>query len=501
MMMMARPRKDATSESSEDHSVPEPIKPPLNNEDSAQPQRLETDDDASSTKEEEEEDDDEDDGGPIKLYKSPRFKGYLTIVLASVINYNAAVLSRDTINITSVPASATQQAYAKAVALVSAIITGSVVLCHLDRYSPLQNVWKQSFLSPDSYTELVIICFLLFWWFVATVVQTSVRGIAGDGKEQYNLYYSTWVCLWTTIWTLERKLIEPPYNLPTIRGFVTSWPSRAPGWIAIFVSCFFTLWWYVDHFLNTAQDPDRIAGSLQPFYATIPKSQYQWLVFVAAFTLLPSAVFIFVEIFRETKDDVKGRLETVLEGFCLLLLTAAWIPSVIVATTPGGFASLVGNAYFWTWATTVFVMETFLWFIHDFRGRVHKALVEKEKEYQNHQQQVLAKSKGMAATTTTTTITTNGGSPTNTNTNTSEEEEEEDTTSEEYYDSTVFANNIIHPEDRYVSPVATPPRFATEYATTMEMEMEMDEDEVAREMRLKQSNTNAYFDTLDDILE
>jgi hypothetical protein len=492
---MAQPQNDADEagpssnndekkvEEARVESSPEPIEPPLN--DNAQPQGDDEDGENASTNEDEDEEE-----GPIKLYKSPRFKGYLTIALASVINYNAAVLSRDTINITSVPASDKQQAYAKAVAMVSAIITGSLVLCHLDRYSPLQNVWKQSF-SPESYKELFIIGFLLFWWFVATVVQTSVRGIAGDGKEQYNLYYSTWVCLWTTIWTLERKLVSD-FNYPTIRGFVTSWPYRAPGWIAIFISCFFTLWWYVDLFINTAQHPDNIADSLKPFYSTIPKSQYQWLLFVAAVTLLPSAVFIFVEIVR-TRDDVKGSLETVLEGFCLLLLTAAWIPSVIVATTPGGFASLVGNAYFWTWATTVFVMETFLWFIHDFRGRVHKALVEKEKEYQKHQQEVLTKSKLMAATTTaTTTGATTGDSHTNTTPSQEEGEELEDTSEDDY---PIFTTH----EDRYVShnPVDTPPRFTTEYANAAEDE----EDEVAREMRLKQSNMNAYFDTLDDILE
>ena len=71
--------------------------------------------------------------------------------------------------------------------------------------------------------------------------------------------------------------------------------------------------------------------------------------------------------------------------------------SVIVATTPGGFASLVGNAYFFTWLTTVFVMETSLWFIHDFRGSVHKALDEKNLEYKLQQEKVLQQSKQMIA--------------------------------------------------------------------------------------------------------
>jgi hypothetical protein len=61
------------------------------------------------------------------------------------------------------------------------------------------------------------------------------------------------------------------YDYPTMRGFITSRPYRAPGWIAIFISCFFTLFWFVDLFINTAQNKDRISETLEPFYETIPK--------------------------------------------------------------------------------------------------------------------------------------------------------------------------------------------------------------------------------------
>ena len=356
----------------------------------AKGQDEEEEEEEENEEDEEERDEENEEEKPLKLYKSPRLKGYLTILLASIINYNAAKLAAKPIATTSVPASETQQRYAQTVALWSAITTGILIVAHLDTYSPLQKFYNIG-LAPKSYWELGIIISLLVWWSVATIVQTSVRGIAGDGKEQYNLYYSTWLCLWTMIWTLERKLCD--FGWSTIRGFVTSWPYRAPGWIAINVSCFFTLFWYLDLYLNTSKYTSRIPPTLQPFYMQIPKSQYQWLLFVAAFTLLPSAVFVFLEIFRESNNQVKGNLENILEGCFLVLLSLGWIPSVIVATTPGGFASLVGNAYFFTWATTVFVMETLLWFIHDYRQAVHTALLQKEREYKRHQQQVLQKSR------------------------------------------------------------------------------------------------------------
>jgi hypothetical protein len=414
----------------------------------------------------------------IKLYKSPRLKGYITVFLASIINNQAAYLSSDPIATNSVPASPTQQKYAKAVAITSAICTGILIVMHLDRYSPLQKLY-QTALAPKSYIELYIIEGLLFWWFVATIVQTSVRGIAGDGKEQYNLYYSTWVCLWTMIWTLERKLCD--FGYATINAFVTSWPYRAPGWIAILISCFFTLFWYVDLFLNTAQHTDRVPPTLKPFYSAIPKSQYQWLLFVATFTLLPCAVFIFVELFRESQNQVKGNLETILEGCFLAMLSLGWIPSVIVATTPGGFASLVGNAYFFTWMTTVFVMETFLWFIHDFRASVHTALQEKEKEYKRHQQQVLAKSRAIAQE----------------HPQTQAAQEKAPTQSDEDNDDDEVDNDnpSIDLQETASPPPSPPLRFPS-------MDFEQgEENSVERELRQKEANRKGYFDDLNDILE
>jgi hypothetical protein len=403
---------------------------------------------------------DEDEDPPIELYKSTRFKGYLTIALASVINQNAAALSNDPAYVNAVPAAPSQQKYAQAVSIVSAIIAGFAVICHLDRYSRLQKRWHDLF-APKSKIELAIIGFLLVWWSVATIIQTGVRGIAGDGKEQYNLYCSTWLCCYTCGWTMERKLLE--FGYPTVGGFVTSWPYRAPGWIAIFSSCFFTLFWYVDLFINTAKFTDRVAEPLKPFYSNIPKSQYQWLLLVASVTLLPSGVFIAAELLRESNDFVvKGHLELVLEGFCLFLLAASWIPSVIAATTPGGFASLIGNAYFFTWATTIFVVETFVWFIHDFRGNVHKALMEKEAEYKRHQQEVLKKSRQYTTTTTTTATTRN---------------QEELRLAGGWGSSSGGGNG--NDNENY----------------------DDDDDSVAREIRLKESNSDVYFQTLDDILE
>ena len=91
---------------------------------------------------------------PIKLYKSTRFKGYLTIALASIINQNAATLSSDPAYVNAVPSSPKQQNYAQTVSIISAIICGICVVLHLDRYTMFKNIWSTKLFSPKSKIEL-----------------------------------------------------------------------------------------------------------------------------------------------------------------------------------------------------------------------------------------------------------------------------------------------------------------------------------------------------------
>lgn len=426
--------------------------------------------------------------GPIKLYKSPRFNGYLTISLASIINFHSAQGSTEPIEVRLVPASQLQQAYAKTVSLVSAVITGVLVVIHIDRWF-LRSFWTKFFGPVKTYVELAIIILLLLWWFLATIIQTSVRGIAGDGKEQHNLYYSTWVCLLTSVWVLERKMVD--FDLPTIRGFVTSWPYRAPGWISIFFFSFFTMFWYVDLFVNTFNHRDTLPDSLRLYWEDIPKSQYLWSLFISAFTLLPCAIFVFLEIVRESSEDIKGSLETIAEGFFLALLTLGWIPSVIIVTTPGGFASQLGNAYFWTWGTTICVLDTFLWFIHDSRGNVQRALMEKEKEYKQHQDNVLKESQQ-----------THGDDPELTSGS-------DEALQSEFDDSSRVDSSYHHAPTKKTKGrifFAEPdPEDNNEQQMPNDTadggDENIDEDSVELERRLQETNRKEYFNSLDDLLE
>jgi hypothetical protein len=271
------------------------------------------------------------------------------------------------------------------------VFSSVICIAHLDGLTPLKAYWRDIF-GPASRKEAIVISLLLLWWIVAIWINTGVMGIAGNGKGQYNLYFSYWLVLFVSLWTMERWFVSCGFL--SLDQFLASWPNRAPGWIAIFFLSFAALLSILDTFFNWRKVDSKF---IKAEYAIIPQEQWEWLMFVTAFTLIPSMTFFGVEIFRETKPgedkNTKPEWETITEGVILLILLLFWIPSVIVATTPGGAASLVGNAYFFVWATTIFVVDTSVWWIHDWRRKVLTSLQEQEKEYRKIQFEVIQRSK------------------------------------------------------------------------------------------------------------
>lgn len=328
------------------------------------------------------------------LYKSSRFKGYLILVLASGVNYQAVHVSNNPSffgEFSAVAATSGQRSYAIAVALISIILSSAICVAHLDCFSPMKKYWARLF-QPKSRTEAYLLTALMTWWVVALWINTGINGIAGNGKGQYNLYFSSWICLLVCAWTMERWLVSCDY--PALDGFLASWPNRAPGWIAIFFLSFSALLSILDLYFNW----DKVdTAYIKAEYKSVQQSQWEWLIFATGFTMLPSIGFVLVEIFRETKPgedkNTKPEWEIIMEGFVLLILFVIWIPSVIIATTPGGAASLVGNAYFFVWSSTVFVVDTCVWWIHDWRRRVLTIIKDQERAYRNIQLDVLERSK------------------------------------------------------------------------------------------------------------
>jgi hypothetical protein len=161
----------------------------------------------------------------IKLIKSTRLKGYMTLTLAAFINYDAARTSNhiDINTLSVVPSTNEQRIYAQITSIISLIGTCICCMIHFDRISTLQNkIWIPLFKNGSKY-EGCIVVFYTIWWTIATGIATSVTGIAGDGKGQYSLYYSTWACCLTSYWILERWCV-------------------AAGWV-----CIFTFYMFFEH--------------------------------------------------------------------------------------------------------------------------------------------------------------------------------------------------------------------------------------------------------------
>lgn len=151
--------------------------------------------------------------------------------------------------------------------------------------------------------------------------------------------------------------------------------------------------WYVDLYKNhdkLTRESERVVAKM---FESVPSGQWDWLIAIAVLTLFPAIGFVVIELFRDIRPDgtneKKSGAENTIEGIIFFVLALAWIPSVCVATTPGGIASLIGNAYFSTWLLVVFLFEGLVWWIHDYRVEIHQALREKANEYKQHQRQVL----------------------------------------------------------------------------------------------------------------
>ena len=90
--------------------------------------------------------------------------------------------------------------------------------------------------GPNKRVELCILIFLVIFWLVTIWFNTTIRGIAGEGNEQYNLYFTSWLCLWTTFWTLERWFVAS--GMSSFQKFISSWPNRCKLWLITFIVSF-----------------------------------------------------------------------------------------------------------------------------------------------------------------------------------------------------------------------------------------------------------------------
>jgi hypothetical protein len=331
----------------------------------------------------------------VPLRKSNRLKGYITLLVSSIINFNATMQANNYTFVTGAnppEPKESQQRFALSVAVINMIITVPIILAHLDQISPLRKIWHKIF-RPNSYIEFGILAFLAIWWSIAVWFNTTITGIAGEGTRRHNLYFSTWICCGAAYWTIERW--RTASGQIATSAFLQEMPARSPAWAAVFVTNVLALTFVTNskqHYMDV-QTP--LVMAIYDQRDNSP-SEYQWKITqtVTCFAFLSAFIFITLELFRSKKK--KGDAENVAEGIILLILSLLWIPCVAIITCPGGIAQLVGNMYLWSWASTVAVIRTFFWWVTDWREAIHDMIEVQLVEYEKAKRKALKESKEMA---------------------------------------------------------------------------------------------------------
>lgn len=215
--------------------VPENIQVPFSDFD--RPSRAEDDDSSSSVSIEQFE----------CLIESNRLKGYITMTFLSSLAFvsayesdlihsmtwwlgqsdwflNNAEIHNQTsfINVEVVPSSSDGRMYAMVVSGVSAVLNLIIVLIHLTDFV-MKTPFRKAF-RPGSVYECVLLVFSTVWWIFGTWILTSLHGIAGDGRGQYNLYFSIWLSTFTVIGMVEKWLKSAGFA--SIYESISSWPNR-----------------------------------------------------------------------------------------------------------------------------------------------------------------------------------------------------------------------------------------------------------------------------------
>ena len=257
------------------------------------------------------------------LHQSPRLKGYITLFVSALYNYFAASgkFDRDGGKLTktclyldywaelggqNTYTNTRRLRFSMACSTITMIISSGIILVHFDFCTPLRKTWPKWFGSKDkgkSRVELCILLFLVIFWFIAVWFTTSIRGPAGAGQDEHNLYFSSWICCWATFWTLERYSTSK--GRASFEKFVRSWPNRCPAWILTLILSLADFLFSLDAYRNWAEGTKNSPYEYELF-SSVPHSEWVFLLFTtcAAFTL--SFCWVLAEIFRENRTNVES---------------------------------------------------------------------------------------------------------------------------------------------------------------------------------------------------
>jgi len=290
------------------------------------------------------------------LSKSNRLKKYLILAILSSLAFVSAYESDQLHILTSysdsarpiapifvsagedriVKASASGRYYTMVLSGVSAVYHFVIVAIHLfDGIFAMPRVRK--IFQNSSEIECVLIEISAIWWVVGAWVTTSIHGVAGDGKGQFNIYLCSWLCVFTNVEMIETWLMAAGYA--SVYQAVSSWPNRAPGWIMIFISTLAYMLSILDTWLRFVWDATKTDGICEIIYNNsnstitsnllyqrlncINDAQWVFLILACAVSFTAAFGFSLIELFRREDHNtrnIKSSFVLSLEGIVLALL-------------------------------------------------------------------------------------------------------------------------------------------------------------------------------------
>ena len=154
-----------------------------------------------------------------------------------------------------------------------------------------------------------MLSFLVLLWLVTIWFNTSIRGIAGEGNDTYNIYFTSWLCLWASFWTLERWFVAS--GMSSFEKFVRSWPHRCPMWIITFILSFADFLFVLDAFRNW-DEGTKSTPFIHDLFSGISIHEWGFLLEATTSLFLCSLCWILAEIFRKNQEE-KGAVKSDVE--------------------------------------------------------------------------------------------------------------------------------------------------------------------------------------------
>jgi hypothetical protein len=244
---------------------------------------------------------------------NPRWKGYVLVALTSLLNFSST---------SSVPSQERREYWIMSVAFGVTTFVLSFLILVQDRSQKFITQFHYS-KSRDGYLEGYVLLFFVIWWFFGVAYITKPAGVAYVAS---NIYFSSWVTLFSCVYTLNEWSTEKDIlSIAEITSISTTLKSWYIHWFSAIVVFSSSVHLHVILYDNFNQIQDTSFGSALGLVSLCISSFY---------------IFVHYNFFTRCNYEEGGWAELFAAGFLILV----WIIGISILTQDGGIgATMEGN--------------------------------------------------------------------------------------------------------------------------------------------------------------